>query len=206
MDLPRLCLVADRFVDERVADRVVEAVEAGVSWVQLRAHDYSDETFRGAAIELAERLREIHPTILISINSRLEVARELRAAFHAGRHGTSPDDARSAISESGLVGSSVHSIDEAIRAWKSGVDYVIFSPIYDTLSKPEAVAVGPEALGAVVRAVSPLPVLALGGITSSRAREILFEGAHGAAVLSGILDASDVQRAVADYLDALDEQ
>lgn len=203
-DLPSLCLIADGFVDRGVSDKVADAVEAGVEWVQLRAHAPSDEIFRDAASRLVDRLREIRPDVLISVNARLDIGRELRTAFHTGRMGSTIEGARAKLGDV-VIGASVHTLDEALVTWKSGADYVVYSPIFDTLSKPEVVSVGLDALGAVVRAVSPLPVYALGGITPERVRGCLHEGACGVAVLSGILGASDVGASVGAYLAALSD-
>jgi thiamine-phosphate pyrophosphorylase len=203
--LPHLLLIADGFTDRETSHRVIQAVEAGARWVQLRDHGASPDTFHSAGKEIAARVRSIAPDVLISINARIDVAQELRCGFHTGRLGPAIDEARSNLDYGLPLGASVHGLDEAIRAAKDGVDYLIYSPIYETTSKPEVVPVGLDALAAVVRAVSPLPVFALGGISPERVRECLHEGAYGVAVLSGILRASDAAAATHAYLAAFSD-
>jgi thiamine-phosphate pyrophosphorylase len=203
MSLPSLCLIADRFVDRRVSDKVAAAVVAGVEWVQLRAHVSSDRDFARSAEMLVRRLREIRPDILISVNSRLEIAENLGVAFHTGVHGPSPADARKALGEV-PIGVSVHSRDEGLSAVDKGADYLIFSPIFETRSKPGAEPAGLEALSHVA-ASSPVPVVALGGIEPSNTNQCVRAGAAGIAVLSGILGSPDIASATAAYLAALSD-
>lgn len=198
--LPSLCLIAEGFLELSVANTVSAAVAAGVGWVQLRAHEASYDAFAYAAKELTGRLRGIRPDVLISINSRLDVARDLEAAFHTGVHGPRVDGVRMQV---GLIGASVHSIEEAKSAVEEGADYLVFSPVFATRSKPGAEPAGLQALSAVVSAAAPVPVIALGGIETANARACIRAGAHGIAVLSGILASSDVESAVAAYLAAL---
>nr|WP_243664820.1 thiamine phosphate synthase [Rhodothermus marinus] len=98
-----------------------------------------------------------------------------------------------------MLGYSAHDLDAARRAADEGADYLLFSPVFPTASKSGVPAVGLEALAAVCRAV-PIPVLALGGITPERVSACLQQGAHGVAVVSAILDASDPEGAVRQFL------
>jgi thiamine monophosphate synthase len=59
---------------------------------------------------------------------------------------------------------------------------VIFGPVWPSPSHPGHGAHGLDALAAVVRAVQ-VPVLAIGGVTSARARECLAVGAAGYAAI-----------------------
>lgn len=180
-------------------ERLVEAAEAGIRWVQLRDHDLGKDEFRRVASDVIFRLREVAPEVLITINARLEVARKLGVGFHTGVRGPSIADAiRAGVS--GPVGYSVHSEREARAVARQYPDYLIFSPVFATTSKPDATPAGLGALVAVVGAVSPLPVIALGGVEAVNAASCMRAGAAGIAVLSAILDADDVGEAVGELL------
>ena len=56
------------------------------------------------------------------------------------------------------------------------------------------------AFAAICRAAKPTPVYALGGITPDRVQQCRDAGAYGTAVLSNILHADDVSKAVKDFL------
>ena len=78
----------------------------------------------------------------------------------------------------------------------------MFGSVYEPGSHPGAAA-GLDALREVVAATS-LPIIAIGGITPERVGACLAAGAAGVAVISGILGASDIERAVVEYCDALE--
>ena len=101
------------------------------------------------------------------------------------------------------IGCSVHSLEAAQRRAAEGADFVTYSPIYPTVSKPGyGPAVGITGLAAVVERVR-LPVFALGGITPARVAECLTAGAFGVAVMSGVMSPENVGKQARRYLDAL---
>ena len=77
-----------------------------------------------------------------------------------------------------LVGCSVHDLDVAQKMQVAGANFVTYSPIYPTMSKPNP-AVGLKSLRRIVGALD-IPVFALGGITPSKVPECLNSGAFGA--------------------------
>lgn len=203
--LPRLVLIGDAFTTPARADRILAAVGAGMDWVHLRAHDASTKRFRSAARGLVPWLRAASPSVLVSINSRLSAARELRTGFHTGAGGPSLRVARLRLGPAPHLGYSAHAAAEAATAVDAGATYVFFSPIFPTSSKPHHPGVGLQALADVVAHVAPVPVYALGGITPARVATCLEAGAYGVAVLSGVLHADHTARAARRYLQALAE-
>ena len=201
--LPRLLLIADRFTESHRADAVRRAVAAGVPWVQLRDHRLDPDTFARAAEALVPMLKADNPNLLLSVNTHLDVARRLGLGLHVGRRGPSVAEARRQLGPGALLGYSAHDLDAARRAADEGADYLLFSPVFPTASKPGVPAVGLEALATVCRAVA-VPVLALGGITPERVSVCLQQGAHGVAVVSAILEAPDPAAAVRQFLERIE--
>jgi thiamine-phosphate diphosphorylase len=99
-----------------------------------------------------------------------------------------------------LVGRSVHDLRAAVRAAHEGADYVLFGTVFESGSKPGRRPAGVDALAEVAAAVT-IPVLALGGITPSRAGEVARAGAAGVAAIGLFADASP--DAVAEVVDRL---
>jgi thiamine-phosphate pyrophosphorylase len=101
-----------------------------------------------------------------------------------------------------LVGVSTHSPAEALAAAREGADYVVFGPVYDTPSKREYGR--PQGLPALAEACrqTPVPVLAVGGVTPERVGELRAAGAAGVAVIRGLLEAEDPARATRAFLAA----
>lgn len=203
--LPRLLLVADGFTRPAVARRVLDAARAGVPWIQLRDHAADPTLFESAADELLDALSKLTDPPLVSVNSRLEFAESRKMACHTGVHGPSVAEAVDLLGSDATVGASVHSAAEARRARSEGARYVTFSPVYPTPSKPGHPGHGLTELGEIVRIMTPVPVLALGGVTPDRTALCLEAGAYGVAVVSGILEADDIERAVRLYSESISQ-
>ena len=195
LPLPVLMLVTDRVVaGDAVAlvIKVAEAVEGGVNVVQLRVRDLPHDEL----MSLARRLREvIGGRALLVVNSSPEVALGARAdGVHLPEDAPTPREWPHSL----LIGRSVHSVAAAQRAEVDGADYVVFGPVYETESHAGAAPAGLAALWEVADAIS-IPVVAIGGVTAERARDVLAAGASGVAVIRAIL-AADETKAAAEAL------
>ena len=206
--IPRLLLIADRFSLPERAEHVVECVRAGVPWVQLRDHGTGADLFEESALLLSDLLRAENPDVLISVNSHVHVAASLGsgtgrpAGVHVGRRGPAVSEVRSRLRADTPVGKSVQ---ELVEIQRSGADYFVWSPVFETQSKPGHPGTGLDALRSARKKAGKTPVLALGGITPRRTAACLEVGAHGVAVLSGLMLANDAARAVQEYLNAIQE-
>ena len=200
----RLCLVTDRTLTRgrELASVVGDCLAAGLPAVQVREKDL------GAA-DLAFLCRRIRgltrdTQALLIVNDRVDVALAVGAdAVQRTATSLTVEDIRRIVGERLRIGASVHSLPEALEAELQGADWLVFGPVYDTPSKrvygpPQ----GLDRLARVTRAVR-LPVLAIGGITPERVREVRRAGARGVAVVSAILDADSPADATRRFLDAL---
>ena len=200
--VPALLLVTDRRATggRDLVTVVAQALDAGLPAVQLRDKDLPGRTL----FDLAERLRVAtrRTGALLFVNDRVDVARAVGAdGVQLGTSTLPVDVARSLLPPGVLVGESTHSVDE-VRATRA--DFVVFGPVYDTPSKrPYGPPQGLERLTRVAATVR-LPVIAIGGITPDRVREVLAAGARGIAVISGIIAAESPADATRRFLDALD--
>jgi thiamine-phosphate pyrophosphorylase len=130
------------------------------------------------------------------VNDDVEAALALNAdGVHLGRG----DDGKELAAAAGLIlGISASSIYEAIAAEEQNAAYIGAGPIWETPSKTDAPsAIGLDGLAALCEAVR-VPVIAIGGIDASNARDCISAGAKGVAVLRASADA----RAVRDAIDA----
>lgn len=202
MVLPRLILIADRFTQPKVAARTQEAVEAGVEWVHLRDHASPQTQFEDCALSLGNVLLKQNPALRISVNTRVSVAAQTGWGVHVGGHGPSVRAVRQAMPKH-VLGFSAHDVEEGAQAAGAGVDYLFFSPVFQTASKPSALGKGVAALGQMCNTVPKTPVFALGGITPKRVKLCIEHGAYGIAVLSGVLGALRVSQAVTAYQQSL---
>ena len=191
---------------------VSELLDAGVTAIQLREKDLDDTELLQLAQPIAELCRNYEAKLFINTSTR--VAREVGAAgVHLPANAENvggvcnPDPVGGVCNpdadENLYVGCSVHSLDAAQRREAEGADFVTYSPIYPTASKPGyGPVVGIEGLAKIVKNVR-LPVFALGGITPARVAECLAAGAFGVAVMSGIMSPTDARQQAKRYFQAL---
>lgn len=189
-DLPdySLYLVTDRRTARgRSLEEVVrDAVEGGVTVVQLREKDASTRDF----LELAVGLKAVtgRSGVPLIINDRVDIALACRAdGVHLGQDDMNCRVAREIVGSRRIIGVSVSSVEEAVEAEANGADYLGVSPIFDTPTKTDTPpATGLDGLSGIRRAVR-LPLVAIGGINLANAAAVIRHGADGIAVVSAIM-------------------
>ena len=102
-----------------------------------------------------------------------------------------------------IIGFSTHNVEQFQAAAESDADYIAVGPIFATDSKanPEPV-VGVDFIRRV-RKLTSKPIVAIGGITLERARQVIDAGADSVAVISDILKARNPAERVRQYLEIL---
>lgn len=157
----------------------------GVRWVQLRIKDSDDARLRG---EIAESLSlaRAHGAALV-VNDHWKIAIELGCDWvHLGQEDLDDADV-DAIKAAGIkLGLSTHDEAELERALLHEPDYVALGPIYPTiLKKMKWAPQGLSRLSEWRRAVGSVPLVAIGGFSTSRAAAAF---AHGADCISVVTD------------------
>jgi len=176
------------------------AIEGGATAVQLRAADLVDAELLAIAGELAIACHDAD--VLFVVNDRVDVAlRSGAAGVHVGQD-DDPRTARRRLGPERVLGVSVGNAAEARAAERAGADYLGVT-VWSTPTKPEAEALGPEGLRAVVEAVA-VPVVGIGGIDAENAALVLEAGAAGVAVISAIASATDPVAATRSLAAAVD--
>ena len=167
-------------------DVISELLDVGGTAIQLREKDLSET----ALIKLAQPISMLcqNYDAKLFVNTHINVARDVGAAgVHLPANADPVDSVKAAIGDNFYIGCSVHNLNAAKKREAEGADFVTYSPIYPTASKPGyGPAVGTASLTEVVKDIK-LPVFALGGITPARVTECLAAGAFGVAVMSGVM-------------------
>ena len=199
--LPRVHAVTDAAV-RALPDLGIRAaaIAAAGSAVALHARD------RGATAAELAALADRFVTLTLPAESATIVSGRPDIARAVGAQGVqlaagdlSPADVRAAFG--GLwIGRSVHSVAEAKSAVAEGAGYLLIGSVFETPSHPGRLPLGLE----VVRAVSALgvPVIAIGGITPERTRDVREAGAYGIAAVRALWHADDPARAALAFLGA----
>jgi thiamine-phosphate pyrophosphorylase len=133
---------------------------------------------------------------LFIVNDRLDVALACGAdGVHLGQDDIRADVARQLAPPGFIIGVSVGTVDEAVRAEQEGADYIALSPVFSTASKHDA---GPGCGLDVVREIRQsvsVPVIAIGGITLDNVNEVITAGADGVAVISVVVGSRNITAA-----------
>lgn len=188
----RLYLVTDQasLRGSSLADMVLAAVQGGVSCVQLREKALVTRDFVALALAVKDLLAPFDVPLVI--NDRLDVALACGAqGVHLGQSDMPVALARQLLPPEVFIGLSVENLGDVVRAAGQAVDYLGISPVYATPTKTDTAA--PWGLAGVqqVRAMTGLPLVAIGGIHQSNAAVVLQAGADGLAVVSAICSAAD---------------
>jgi thiamine-phosphate pyrophosphorylase len=178
------------------------ALEGGVRAVQLREKDLNGKEL----FQLADKTRELcdRYDAQLFINDRIDVALAVDAAgVQLGKTSIPVETSRLLLGPRKLIGYSAHSLEESRIAQQSGADFLLFGPVYFTLSKaPYGAPQGLEALKKIAEKVA-LPVYAIGGIKTDSIIDVRRTGVKGVALISAIIGADDPKGAAASMVESL---
>jgi thiamine-phosphate diphosphorylase len=186
--LPKLYPITDtRLSGLSHAEQVRRLSAGGATFIQLREKHLAPREFYREAEE-ALRVARSHGVRLI-INDRVDIALALSAdGVHLGQNDLPPEAAREILGEQAIIGFSTHNVEQAIEAARLPVDYLAIGPTFETLSKenPDPV-VGLDGLRRVRRATGEIQLVAIGGISREKLREVFAAGADSVAGISLLL-------------------
>jgi thiamine-phosphate diphosphorylase len=202
--VPRLHLVTDDAVLARpaftaLACRLVERAASPVA-LHIRGHGTAARALFDMTAALVECARSTDALVLV--NDRVDVARCAGAhGVQLGRRSLAVSSARALMGDR-PIGFSAHSGEACAQAAGEGADFVLIGPVFATASHPGATPAGLGLVDAAVASVT-IPVIAIGGITPETVAAVAAHGAHGVAVLGGVWNEREPERALTDYMDAV---
>ncbi|MBN1912963.1 MAG: thiamine phosphate synthase, partial [Candidatus Omnitrophica bacterium] len=160
---------------------IKSALAAGVKIIQYR--DKGSDTKK--MYREALKIRQICKKALFLINDRLDIALAVNAdGVHLGNKDMPYEVARKVLGKNKIIGLTVHSEKEAVLAQKQGADYIGVSPIFSTKTKSDAGPGRGVGLLKAIRKKVSLPIIAIGGINLSNAKEVVAAGADGLCAIS----------------------
>lgn len=178
---------------ETLVTRTEEAIDGGVTFVQLREKDLDEENFEREGRELKELCRK--RGVPFVINDNVELAAKLDVdGVHVGQSDMEALDVRRIIGGDKILGVSAQTVEQAVTAEKHGADYLGVGAVFPTGSKDDAAEVSYDTLKAICHAVK-IPVIAIGGITEDNVAELSKSGICGIAVISALYAKEDIKSA-----------
>lgn len=177
---------------------VEEALGAGVTLLQYRSKYKDGGAMYQEALALKELCDRYHVPLII--NDRVDVALAVGAAgVHVGQDDLPCRVVRNLVGDDFIIGVSAHNPEEAREAAAAGADYLGCGAVFGTATKAGVGTLGLERLRSIRQAVS-LPIVGIGGVKATNYGQVLATGANGAAIISGILAATDIGGEVAKFV------
>ena len=173
--------------------------EAGAGIIQYRDKRASSAHLLAVARRLSTLAQSY--AFRFVMNDRADIAALAGAGgVHVGQEDIPVEAARRICGPDCWVGVSTHNLEQFRAAVATSADYIAVGPIFATATKehPDPV-VGVE----FIRQVRPLtqkPIVAIGGITAERAREVYAAGANSIAVAADLASAPDLSARMRAYL------
>ena len=138
------------------------------------------------------------------VNDRSDIAKAAHADLHVGPNDIAPKIAREILGPEAIIGATANNLTMLRQLKDSPIDYVGVGPVFGTSSKENpAATLGIDGLREMVNE-SPFPVIAIGSIQANQVEAVLETGAHGVAVISGIVLQDDPKAACQSYRESID--
>lgn len=178
---------------ETLAQQVADALQGGVTCVQLREKQLDDAAFLQEALELKALCHSYGVPFIV--NDNVDVALACHAdGVHVGQHDLRAQNVRARVGEGILLGVSAQTVAQAVEAEKNGADYLGVGAVFSTSTKTDADAVSDATLKAICEAVD-IPVVAIGGISVENILRLAGTGIDGVALVSAIFGSKDIKQA-----------
>ncbi len=187
-----MCTDRDLMSCDTIEETVEQALQGGVSVVQLREKNCSSREFYDIAVSV-KKITDKYDVPLI-INDRADIA---LAADCAGVHlgqGDLPCAELREIMGDKIIGVSTATVEEAVKAKQDGADYIGVGAMCVTSTKTNTRPVSKERL-AEIRSAVDLPIVIIGGINQDTMMNFKGMGIEGVAVISAIVAQNDVKSA-----------
>ena len=189
----RLYAVTDRswVGTQALYEQVEQALRGGATCVQLREKELNDTDFLAEAKEL--KILCARYGVPLIINDNVELALKVDAdGVHVGQEDMDARDVRNLIGADKILGVTAKTVEQAQKAQLAGADYLGSGAVFGSTTKPNARPMTKELLHSICQSVT-IPVVAIGGIHRGNIASLAGTGIRGAAVVSGIFAAADIE-------------
>lgn len=172
-------------------EMIAAQIRGGADLIQLR--EKSMPKRQALALGLAIRKLTTQEGVPFIVNDDLDLALILEAdGVHLGQDDIPIQYARPLMKDK-IIGISTHSLDQAREAIESGADYIGIGPAFKTETKIKADPVVETDLILKIKELSPVPVIAIGGIGGKNIDLLVNKGIRRAAIISDILSSKDIE-------------
>jgi len=176
--------------EKTLMEQTEEALNGGVTCVQLREKELDEESFLKEAMEMKALCERYN--VPFFVNDNVDIAIKCKAdGVHVGQEDMAAAQVRHKVGNEMIVGVSVHNVKEALEAVANGADYLGVGAMFSTSTKTDADVLPKEVLKEICDAVD-IPVVAIGGINKENMSGLKGTGVDGVALVSAIFSAEDI--------------
>ena len=179
-------------------EQVKEALENGVTCVQLREKELNESDFLKEAKQISTLCKEYKVPFIVNDNVNIAIACKADG-IHIGQEDMELTNVRKLVGEDMIIGVSAHTVEEAIKAQEGGADYIGIGAVFATSTKTDVDVLSFETLRSICEAVD-IPTVAIGGIKKDNICKLKGSGIDGVAVVSAIFAANDIATATKELL------
>ena len=175
-------------------EQVEAALRGGATMVQLREKGLAEQDFEGF-LEEARRMHELTARygVPLIIDDNVEIALKSGAeGVHVGQNDMDAGEVRRLLGPDRILGVTAKTVEQARRAQDAGADYLGSGAVFGTSTKADAIPMSLERLREICACVR-IPVVAIGGICLENIGRLSGSGVAGAAIVSGIFGAEDIE-------------
>ena len=183
MIIPKLHYISQGDSPAAHLENIQKECSSGVELVQLRLKNISEKK----TLKIAKQAREItsHFQTRLIINDYYKIAKEVKAdGVHLGKTDVCPTLARKHLHSWQMIGGTANTMEDCENLLDKQIDYISLGPFRETTTKASMSPIlglkGYTAITDVL--ITPIPIIAVGGIATNDVKAILEAGISGIAV------------------------
>ena len=174
-------------------EQIKEALENGVTCVQLREKNLDEASFIEEAKKISVLCRQYNTPFIVNDNVNVAIASNADG-IHIGQEDMGLKDVRKIVGENMIIGIPAHTVEEAKFAQENGANYIGIGAVFETSTKNDVDVIPYEKVKSICDAVD-IPKVAIGGINAENILKLKGSGIDGVAVVSAIFGAKDIGKA-----------
>ena len=189
--------------NQTLFEQAEAAMRGGITCLQLREKNMNKDEFLKEALEMKDLCRSYNVPLIINDDPYIAV-KSGADGVHIGQKDMSLKEAREITGNGMIIGVTAALPELAVKAEKEGADYIGSGAVFGSSTKADAKPLSHDVLREITASVN-IPVVAIGGITRDNMSRLAGTGIAGAALVSAIFSADDIE-AECRYLMKISEQ
>lgn len=172
-------------------EAIEAALKGGATILQLREKGLDEVSLTEEAKKVKNICSRYGVPLIINDNYKAAIAAGADGV-HVGIEDAPVAEIRSKAGSSFIIGATAKTVEQAKAAQAAGADYLGVGAVFPSPTKKNAIRITNEQLREIAASVD-IPVTAIGGISKSNMTELKGCGADGAALVSAIFAAENIE-------------